>query len=1006
MISYAGVSLTLPTPELMELLERAFPVEELMVFHTKWTQEAPEGCPPMDFGRPYTPQVSELYWPTQAHRWAAGHFLATDEQLACIRSAIGASMFNEFVMWDAIGGNTTTTSTTTTTGSITQFSGPSRFSAQLAIVNIHPIFDVATSQKLNLLTFVDRRYFWWYKSCPSATPTTWTGLWEAALTAAGVGSLSRTIETIPLDYGTPSGRWKASRWKGFPLPTYLDAAAQMTQRRVVCRPDETVIVQGPDNKLTLDNINYQIFSSRLYLGGQASLREIERSQPSRVKVVFFSTSTNECTAEPLIEEVTLASLTTGGTSTTSSLVCAPTTTSTTTTTPAGTPCRYLWGYDALGELWGPEPYEDNPACCPDVPFREGFPAATGAAASFVSTYARCPDPTTTSTTCAGTTTTTNAYSPPSLPEYEGLAGVSETSVFLWADSSVRSYSLARRLARDWYLWRLSQVEAAYTGPINWPLQGLTEGLIYRHTTSTFDTRVLRMAPGIDNVVAAGVNCLSQVNTTSTTTTTTACTGTAVLVNNNGVWAVESSTCSCGCSPDYPPFCPSTGCNRLVVQCTSLPSTPPACTTTTTPYVGPPTTTTTPFCPTTTSTTTTTPACTSNKCVYWIGPRVGGGSVMPVLISAGCCPSKGALYDAGGNLIYPACELGSGCCNDLPNNLLYNCGFCDAQTAINLAADPANECSTVEVDCLMPSCEDPSCFCGGYCRFVADPVLGVWIPIINCSYSYTCCPDGILPGSCLCSPPSLDPRDFDCGAEVTTPCTSRSGGTDPNNDPCNPVVSTTTTPAVGPCDSSVCRWSAALAGDPWTLDSSDCPVGCGCQEPAYVSTVDCETAVTYCGRNITTTTSTTTTTTTTTTTLACTGGCLYLITYDADRNRTNIAVISNTCSVGCDCPYEPADGGTPIPVRPIPGTQIVSGNCESGSFPTTTTTTTTPGPVPCAGACIISWNNDSVVTFMSGCGSAGCGCEVEGTVYNVGDLYTGTGSGTAGNSSGVCNTVPP
>lgn len=352
MIAYAGISLTLPTPELLALLDSVYDPAELTEFTHKTTYDVPADCPPMEWGREIIPRVNQLVWPTISHRWAYGHFLVTDSQLACIRQAIGASVFNEFVLWDEIGVNTTTSTTTTTpAGVIAQFTGGSRVSFQLAIARVHPILDVKDAEKLYLVTFVDQRYFMWYRPCPTTTPATWTELFTNALTAAGVGSTNRVIEPLPGDLGVPSSRWAAHRWIGYPLPAYLDAAAQFTQRRIVWRPDGTVEVQNPDGKDSDDYVWHQVFSSRKRLGGLSPTQDVVARQPAAISVVFHAHDSED---DPIIETIALSTLTEGGTTTTQALGCDVTTsstTSTTTTTLAAAPCSYYFGYTGEGALW-------------------------------------------------------------------------------------------------------------------------------------------------------------------------------------------------------------------------------------------------------------------------------------------------------------------------------------------------------------------------------------------------------------------------------------------------------------------------------------------------------------------------------------------------------------------------------------------------------------------------------------------------------------------------------
>lgn len=1057
--------------------------------------------------------MNELYWPSDVTEWAQGHFLVTDTQLSCIRGITGDTVFNEFVIWDEIGANTTT-STTTTTTSVERCSGPSRVSAQLAIVGVHPLMDVSDGEKLHLLTLVDRRFFWWYKNCPASNYLSWDDLFSAGLTSAGVGTLSQVIDPIPLDLSVPSGRWNSARFVGFPLPVYLDAAAQMSQRRIVCRMDETVHVQSPDLKRADDQNQFQHFSCRLRMGGEAPLYDLIARQPSKVKVYFYpEAGSDECTVSPAVEEVTLESLTSGYLATTTQWACddgesTTTTPGTTTTTNAGAPCRYQYGYDASGNLWGPDPWADNPACCPSIPPPESQPPPTGTPFTNFTTAGSC-GPVTTTTTCSEvTTTTTNAFSPPSLDDYQGFTGIPETSVILWADSGTASYSLARRLARDWYLWRLTQVEASFTGPIDWQLNGTSDALVYRHTHESFDTRVLRVPFGPDNVIASGINC--DAVTEQTTTTTQACTGTATLINQAGRWVVESSDCSCGCEPSFPADCPddTSTCERRVVPCSRQPAPPPLCvttttTTTTTPYIGPPTTTTTPYCPPDDShcgTTTTSAGCPScagvvNGCAWWTGVfGVPPGQYAGCWIGGACCPGPNTSSDVNTGVI---------CSQNLdPTSDILNCNG-EVVVVPTPCCPPCNPpfgpfppCTIVYSDCPPYTPPPPDlpvpCSCSGGCIYYADTYLDEWIPdsanVCACKNNFQGCGIGctcLFPqcescpphtGPCSCDAPSDPPSAMGvtaCGAAIGFPCLDRTPvppGYDPNTDPCNPGGGTTTTPyqPADLCDVRGCTWYAALAGDPWTLQESFCELDCACLSPSFDSTVDCQTVNTSCirGDDVTTTTSACTggcfysigpggtvlvsntcsvgcscptvpvnpidlgidtlpgysfvsgdcgadtpPTTTTTTTNACTGDCVYSVTYDSNGDVTDTSLLSNTCSVGCDCPNVPENSGTIINLRPVPGTQIVVGTCMVGSPPVTTTTTTTTTTQGCSGACWVTFSGGVVTSINGDCALAvDCGCDIGGTTYEVSDSIpttcpdTDEGPGTCV-AYGTCAVIP-
>lgn len=1008
MIRYAGIDLTLPTPELTELLDRHYATTDLTPFPVKSATDTPPGCPGMQLGAPVPVRVNTLVWPTAPQRWAQGYFLVSDYQLACIRNEMGGQIYNSFEMWDTTGANTSTTSTSTTPSGIALFRGPSRIEAQLAIIGTHPLFDVVQGQKLHLLSLVDRRYFWWYTRAPVTTPTTWSELWTNALIQGGVGSTYRQIDAIPTELGVPSARWRANRWKGYQLPIYLDCAAQMTQSRVVCRMDETVRVERAIHRAE-DQNQYEQYSAFKHLGGMVPVKDLASRQPGRVTVVFFSANDEACEAEPRVQVIPLSDLVMGGTELTTPDLCNadPTSSTSTSTTPAGCNCTYQFSYDVEGNLvLPPIPYGSNysqPGFCPDVPLPASYPSPTGTPNSTVVVTDTCVTSTSssTSTTCAGTSTTSTSTTPafvlPFLPAYGTEVGVPETEVFIWADDNTPSYKLARRLAVDWYEWRLSQIEAQYHSCIPWVPTGFTDSLVFKHDNVHFNTRLHRVPGGPDNIVAVGLDCETDPpgETTTSTSTTSACYGEAILVNSGGKWIVETNNCSCGCSPIYPKDCPPDSCSRRRVGCGPTETFPPLCvtsSTTTTPYVGPPTTTTTPFCPTTSTSTTTTCAFACGETCSWYVTAIG----TLCLIDAGCA--------------YAACASGipgtAGACPPFEYvDCLHNantCGSCPCPVG------PFVPCSIVQTVCVppVPPPPPPPCVCVGACTWIADPFLNVWIrdcrdcPIQSCSLCctpspYAGCDPGEPPifGPCLCDgPPAwMQASDYECGAVYISLCTDRTQyppDYDPNDDPCIPhPSSTSTTTTASGCTGGSCKWFSATAGADWELTEITCPNACACSQPLYKSTVDCETAVTGCSTNSTTTSTTTTTTsTTTTTTPACSGACRYAVQTDGFGNLTYTLLPgpSFCTGVGCSCPAYPVNGGEIIPCTNCGGSfiGIVTGDCTDDPPPSTTTT---PGPTTTTGVCggctinVLLGQIDSI----DGCTGVDCNCWFDGEIVTVG-----------------------
>lgn len=225
MISFAGIYLSVPTPQLVEWGRKFLNPADIFEFAD------PSGLPfPTQPRRPSHQRIElgRLEWPTMATRWATAHFLATTQQLNGIRAAL-----------DVLGG----ISAPLVLASLAN----NPISVIMSMLPPRPISQLPGGLNLNLLTLVDDRYYWWERRGELASPATWA---DAYNTLAGVIGHSILFDTIPAAYlAPPSGIFSdyAS------VPPLMDMVAFMVGQRIVRLLDGTVIAQNGLNGASVED---------------------------------------------------------------------------------------------------------------------------------------------------------------------------------------------------------------------------------------------------------------------------------------------------------------------------------------------------------------------------------------------------------------------------------------------------------------------------------------------------------------------------------------------------------------------------------------------------------------------------------------------------------------------------------------------------------------------------------------------------------------------------------
>ncbi len=227
-------------------------------FRERWLNHLPIPTEPEQ----ECPRIGALNWRTGASRWATCHLVASDTQLAAIRTALGSPA----------------------TSGLLEFSdGTNTISAQMWLLAARPIHQRGDDE-LYLLTLVDDRWYWWQEGNQAVAedPATWAELLAALFTSVGEAP---TIPTVPSAYLTPTGiRWNVG-YK--PIPILLDAAAASVGFRIIRQLDGTVTVQTAAAATTADDSAWTTYATQVLSGGRLAPEDLIRGIPEKVTTVFW-----------------------------------------------------------------------------------------------------------------------------------------------------------------------------------------------------------------------------------------------------------------------------------------------------------------------------------------------------------------------------------------------------------------------------------------------------------------------------------------------------------------------------------------------------------------------------------------------------------------------------------------------------------------------------------------------------------------------------------------------
>lgn len=274
-ITYGNIPLISPSSDIEEWIDKHVPAADVLESQRlSW----PGGSAISTFfpGQlpPRPAKIGSLFWPRGASRWAVGHFLASENQLAKIRPLLyDATVSGKYkaltlALDDGVHAPLKTDLYMLPPRPLSQFGNP-------------------PDNGFYLLSLVDARYFWWEKAATvsvTSGTTTWAGLYSSLGTALGV---TINASTVAAEYLEPSSDFAAQYEY---LPLLLDAVAASVGHQVVRRLDGTVHAQAPATAKTVLTQNLAL-AGKKKSGGTfafttAAPTDLQALAPASVSVIF------------------------------------------------------------------------------------------------------------------------------------------------------------------------------------------------------------------------------------------------------------------------------------------------------------------------------------------------------------------------------------------------------------------------------------------------------------------------------------------------------------------------------------------------------------------------------------------------------------------------------------------------------------------------------------------------------------------------------------------------
>jgi hypothetical protein len=231
-VSFCGVSVEWPAPDVVDRISTLLDPAWLLEFASRTWPEQSISYASFQGALPTKPtKIGSLYWPTGAAKFAVGHYIVQESQLAAIRAAGGKG---PLIISDGqrsispVMRMLAARPVERVHGNLVDANG------NVVIVNGKPLPIPA----LYIVTLADDRLDWWFRAgkiTVDGTTTTWAQLYAQIATALGI---TITADTVPAAYLVPSNELTLD----YPtLPLLLDAVAFSCGQRIVRRTDGTVL---------------------------------------------------------------------------------------------------------------------------------------------------------------------------------------------------------------------------------------------------------------------------------------------------------------------------------------------------------------------------------------------------------------------------------------------------------------------------------------------------------------------------------------------------------------------------------------------------------------------------------------------------------------------------------------------------------------------------------------------------------------------------------------------
>jgi hypothetical protein len=307
MISYAGVSLDNPFSDaVLGFIRQRIPESHLYDLCRQThlhNRLVPLGFAKVLRARPV--ELQTLFWPWSASRFGLGYFLCSLPQLNLIRSVIYEDDVYQPGQLLIEDGQTDRVIAT-----------------DMWMLPARPITDIVDPDTglaiptPYLLTLVDDRYWWWFRSAQifiNGGSTRWEDLIDElsqALSVSGT-SVSIGVDPIPPQYLFPS-RAFATNWEE--LPVVLDALAASIGMRLIRDLGGSVFLQSPTSAFASVGANLtSLPNPAVYAGGELALAgdvDDPGVLPQSVSVIFPQLCcTDESQIGPYLIDVPFTSLT-------------------------------------------------------------------------------------------------------------------------------------------------------------------------------------------------------------------------------------------------------------------------------------------------------------------------------------------------------------------------------------------------------------------------------------------------------------------------------------------------------------------------------------------------------------------------------------------------------------------------------------------------------------------------------------------------------------------------